>query len=70
MPITPDNLPDDPAALKRIIAAMAQDALTALDARDPAGRAVLEGEACKAFVPGITTGWETLEKAAEQASIL
>jgi len=70
VPITPDNLPDDPAALKRIIAAMAQDALTALDARDPAGRAVLEGEACKAFVPGITTGWETLEKAAEQASIL
>ena len=29
MPITPDNLPDDPAALKRVIAAMAQDALTA-----------------------------------------
>ena len=37
---------------------------------DPAGKAVLEGEACKAFVPGITTGWETLEKAAEQLSIL
>ena len=29
MPITPDNLPDDLAALKRIIAATAQDALTA-----------------------------------------
>ena len=29
MPITPDHLPDDPAALKRIIAAMAQDTLTA-----------------------------------------
>ena len=29
MPITPETLPDDPAALKRIIAAMAQDALTA-----------------------------------------
>ena len=29
MPITPDNLPDDPAALKRIIATMAQDGLTA-----------------------------------------
>ena len=42
----------------------------AIDARDPAGKAVLEGEACKAFVPGITTGWETLEIAAEQASIL
>ena len=29
MPIAPDNLPDDFTALKRIIAAMAQDALTA-----------------------------------------
>ena len=29
MPITPDNLPDDLAALKRIIATMAQDGLTA-----------------------------------------
>ena len=29
MPITPDNLPDDLAALKRIIAAMALDAATA-----------------------------------------
>jgi transposase len=29
VPITPDNLPDDPAALKSIIAAMAQDGLTA-----------------------------------------
>ena len=29
MPIAPETLPDDPAALKRIIAAMAQDALTA-----------------------------------------
>ena len=29
MPVAPDNLPDDPAALKRIIAGMAQDALTA-----------------------------------------
>jgi phosphonate transport system substrate-binding protein len=45
-------------------------AFVAIDAQDAAGKAVLEGEACKAFVPGITTGWETLEKAAEQASIL
>jgi len=30
VPITPETLPDDPAALKRIIAAMAQDALTAM----------------------------------------
>jgi hypothetical protein len=45
-------------------------ALVTIDAQDPAGKAVLEGEACAAFVPGITTGWETLEKAAEQLSIL
>ena len=45
-------------------------AFVAIDSRDPAGKAVLEGEGCKAFVPGITTGWETLEKAAEQAGIL
>jgi len=45
-------------------------AFVAINAHDPAGKAVLEGEACKAFVPGITTGWETLEKAAEQANIL
>ena len=29
--------------------------LSRIDARDPAGKAVLEGEACKAFVPSITT---------------
>ena len=29
MPISPDQLPDDTRALKRIIAAMAQDAVTA-----------------------------------------
>ena len=45
-------------------------AFVAIDAQDPAGKAVLDGEGCKAFVPGITTGWESLEKAAEQAGIL
>jgi phosphonate transport system substrate-binding protein len=55
----------DPALVEKIT-----QAFVAIDAQDPAGKAVLEGEACKAFVPGITTGWETLEKAAEQLSIL
>jgi len=55
----------DPLLVQKIT-----QAFVAVDVRDPAGKAVLEGEACKAFVPGITTGWETLEKAAEQASIL
>jgi len=43
---------------------------SAIDARDPAGKAVLEGEGCNAFVPGVTTGWGTLEIAAEQARVL
>jgi phosphonate transport system substrate-binding protein len=55
----------DPALVQKIT-----QAFVAIGAQDPAGKAVLEGEACKAFVPGITTGWETLEKAAEQARIL
>jgi ABC-type phosphate/phosphonate transport system substrate-binding protein len=45
-------------------------AFVAINAQDPAGQAVLEGEGCNAFVPGIATGWETLEKAAEQAGLL
>jgi ABC-type phosphate/phosphonate transport system substrate-binding protein len=55
----------DPALVEKIT-----QTFVAIDAQDPAGKAVLEGEACSAFVPGITTGWETLEKAAEQARIL
>jgi phosphonate transport system substrate-binding protein len=55
----------DPALVQKIT-----QAFVAIDAQDPAGKAVLEGEACKAFVPGITTGWETLETAAEQARLL
>ena len=55
----------DPALVEKIT-----QAFVTIDAQDSAGKAVLEGEACKAFVPGITTGWETLEKAAEQLSIL
>jgi phosphonate transport system substrate-binding protein len=55
----------DPVLVEKIA-----QAFVAVDAHDPAGKAVLEGEGCKAFVPGITTGWETLEKAAEQAGVL
>lgn len=55
----------DPALAQKIT-----QAFITIEAQDPAGKAVLDGEACQAFVPGITTGWETLEKAAEQAGIL
>jgi ABC-type phosphate/phosphonate transport system substrate-binding protein len=55
----------DPALVEKIT-----QTFVAIDGQDPAGKAVLEGEGCNAFVPGITTGWETLEKAAEQARII
>ena len=55
----------DPTLVEKIT-----QAFVTIDAQDLAGKAVLEGEACKAFVPGITTGWETLEKAVEQLSVL
>lgn len=55
----------DPALVQQIT-----QAFVAIDAADPAGKAVLDGEGCTAFVPGMTTGWETLEKAAEQAGLL
>jgi len=45
-------------------------AFVTINAEDPAGQAVLAGEGCNTFVPGIATGWETLEKAAEQAGLL
>jgi hypothetical protein len=37
--------------------------------RIAAGKAVPENKACQAFVPAITTGWETLAKAAEPDNI-
>jgi enoyl-CoA hydratase/carnithine racemase len=55
----------DPGLVQQIT-----QAFVTINAQDPAGQAVLEGEGCNAFVPGITTGWETLEKAAEQAGLL
>ena len=55
----------DPALAQKIT-----QVFVAINAEDPAGKAVLDGEACQAFVAGIPTGWETLEKAAEQAGIL
>lgn len=55
----------DPALAQKIT-----QAFVTITTADPAGKAVLDGEGCTAFVPGITTGWETLEKAAEQAGLL
>ena len=54
----------DPALVQRIT-----QAFVAITASDAAGKAVLEGERCNAFLPGTTSGWEMLEKAAEQAGV-
>ena len=45
-------------------------ALYSLDYGDPVGKAVLDGEACSMFVPGISEGWETLEMVAEQEGLI
>lgn len=47
-----------------------QEAFLAVDYNDPVGKAVLDAEGCKTFVPGITQGWEMLEKAAEAEGLL
>jgi phosphate/phosphite/phosphonate ABC transporter binding protein len=55
----------DPALAQKIT-----QAFVSITAQDPAGKAVLEGEACQAFVPGMLAGWDTLETAAEQEGLL
>ena len=34
-----------------------------MDYGDPVGKTAMDAEGCKAFLPGITEGWETLEDA-------
>ena len=55
----------DPALSQKITAAF-----LAMDYRDPLGKAVLDAEGCRAFVPGITEGWETLETVAEEEGLI
>jgi len=55
----------DPALAQQIT-----QAFVSITSQDPAGKAVLEGEACSAFVAGTLEGWDALEKAAEQEGLL
>lgn len=55
----------DPALITRIT-----QAFVSVSANDPAGKAVLDGEACQALIPGMDTGWEALEQAAVQAGMV
>jgi phosphonate transport system substrate-binding protein len=56
-------------AHRELDAALAQkitEAFISMQYQDPLGKEVLDAEGCKAFVPGITTGWEALESALSQ----
>ena len=41
-----------------------EQAFLAVDYGDPLGKTVLDAEGCSSFVPGVTDGWEIIEKAA------
>jgi phosphate/phosphite/phosphonate ABC transporter binding protein len=57
-------------AQRELDAGLAQkvtDAFKSMQYNDPLGKEVLDAEGCKAFVPGITTGWEALESALKES---
>ncbi len=41
-----------------------------MDYRDPLGKTAMDAEGCKAFLPGTTEGWETLEKVALEEGLI
>ena len=45
-------------------------AFVSMDYSDPLGKTAMDAEGCKAFLPGITEGWETLEKVAEAEGLI
>ena len=47
-----------------------EEAFVSVDGNDPAGKAILEAEACNSLAPGISEGWELLERAAQEEGLL
>ncbi len=45
-------------------------AFVSMDYSDPVGKIAMDSEGCKAFLPGITEGWETLEMVAEEEGLI
>ncbi len=45
-------------------------AFVSMDYADPVGKIAMDAEGCKAFLPGITEGWETLEMVAEEQGLI
>ena len=55
----------DPALMRQL-----EEAFESVDGDDPAGKAILEAEACSSLMRGISEGWEFVEKAAEAEGLL
>ena len=47
-----------------------EEAFVSVDGANPEGKAILEAEACDSLHPGISAGWEMLEKAAQEEGLL
>ena len=47
-----------------------EDAFESVDGSDPAGKAILEAEACDSISRGISQGWEILEKVALEEGLI
>ena len=47
-----------------------EDAFVSVDGADPAGKKILEAEACNSLHRGITEGWDMLAKAAQEQGLL
>ena len=45
-------------------------AFVSMDYGDPLGKTAMDAEGCKAFLPGITEGWETLEQVAADEGLI
>ena len=56
--------------LEPTLAAEIESAFLSVTAEDSVGKAVLDGEACDHFVPGMEVGWELIEKAAEAEGLI
>lgn len=46
------------------------EAFLGVNYNDLLGKKILDAEGCKAFVPGISEGWETLEKVAQEEGLI
>jgi len=52
------------------LAAEIESAFLSVTSDDPVGKAVLDGEACDHFVPGMESGWELIEKVAQAEGLI